>query len=1173
MNQKIKLLLSTFLVSSCLFLGGITVKAEAGSAAYLVQQALQQKTFYHYNIAYYEVMQLTDGYEKAVLLKKLDSVSGVVWREDIKKIYTVLLDMVDTAGGRIYDNIQQIISNANIPEVDKQYLLGEVTSWGKRLVWTEDYKKSVDAIVNAWIRMDDLSINKAQAALEQMKNKYSKGYLSEELAKIKAKYNKTTVLNFNNNANINNYGFTASDGSWIYYSNFSNVGKLSKASKDGSTVLKINDDTALFINIYDGWIYYCNYSDNGSIYKVLADGSRRTKLTKDSAANIFVSDGWIYYQNTNDGSRLYKMNTDGTNIVKLTEDIPESVNVIGEYIYYTNFSSVGEIARINAEGKGKTTLNNEQSTNLNIYDGWIYYQGQDKSIYKMKIDGTGKTTVMRNPAVNFYPMGKWIYYINEQVNNAMYRVSTDGAANEKLTDFPTGGINILGDRIFFFDGEKGTTLYSMESDKSGFSWFGVGLKIAKVEAVNEEVAQGDYYEAPGFIKATMENGSNLDALVDFGIKLIDTKTIGTYSYKGRMAGYDEDVILNVKVVPKGNTDSNLINGGLLAEGNEWVYFADYKDRKLFKIKPDGSSKTALSGDRVNHINVIGEWVYYINESDGNKLYKIKSDGSGRKALSTDTVKDLRIIGNWVYYINSSDNDYLYKMKTDGTNKAKIISEKSYSFSIMGNWIFYSAGTEGQTIYRIKTDGTQKKFLSTGEYGSAGLIPYKNYLYFSQYPYLYRMNNDGTNRVQINSGSYLLNYNITEEGIYYNDHASFSLYFMSHEAKERKQLVTDNPYGIHVLGNYIYFTNNGDSNRWYKVRKDGSDKSKFGISTAISHVKNIDADVVLGSKFSLPSEVAAVTVDGEEIIVPVEWASDAINTLKTGRTLYTGRVKGTDIEVSLTLNVIDEKLIGNTTGNISNRSFAAQNEEWVFIYNYRMRPDGTQKTKYTEDIALNLNVIGDTIYYSNNGINKVNSNGTGKTRITADSASNVSVVGDWIYYINRSDNETLYKIRTNGQDREKLTNDIIREFVASEGWIYYRNNSDINKFYKIRTNGTQRVKISEDSPYYINVVGEWIYYQSTYNTLYKIKKDGSEKTLVTEVNEWCNLNISGDWMYLRKSDGLTKVSLDGTKSISICSVFPYNINVSGQWIYFESSDTVYRIKADRTVMETVVKIYE
>jgi O-glycosyl hydrolase/chitodextrinase len=163
----------------------VTVVVRDVSAVELVEKALVEKDFYHFNIAYYKVVKLSDEKEKAENLDKLATIHDLVWNADIANINKILENLVATGSGKIYDDVQTVINATNLSAVDKGYLLGEVTSWGKKLVFTDAYKAAVDALMCVADKKDADSISKAEAAIAKVTNNYSKEYLLEELANIK----------------------------------------------------------------------------------------------------------------------------------------------------------------------------------------------------------------------------------------------------------------------------------------------------------------------------------------------------------------------------------------------------------------------------------------------------------------------------------------------------------------------------------------------------------------------------------------------------------------------------------------------------------------------------------------------------------------------------------------------------------------------------------------------------------------------------------------------------------------------------------------------------------------------------------------------------------------------------------------------------------------------------
>ncbi len=201
--------------------------------------------------------------------------------------------------------------------------------------------------------------------------------------------------------------------------------------------------------------------------------------------------------------------------------------------------------------------------------------------------------------------------------------------------------------------------------------------------------------------------------------------------------------------------------------------------------------------------------------------------------------------------------------------------------------------------------------------------------------------------------------------------------------------------------------------------------------------------------------------------------------------------------------------GNSVGNIVNWGLVAKQGEWIFYQNdiddslklYKIRTDGSGRTKLNDDESWCLNVVGDWIYYQNGSdslkLYKIRTDGSERTKLNEDSSHYLNVVGDWIYYCNTSDGGKLYKIRTDGSGRTKLNDDSSDYLNVVGDWIYYRNESDSYKLNKIRIDGSERTKLNEDKFYYLNVVGDWIYCRnwSDRSKLYKIRTDGSERQLV------------------------------------------------------------------------------
>jgi hypothetical protein len=116
----------------------------------------------------------------------------------------------------------------------------------------------------------------------------------------------------------------------------------------------------------------------------------------------------------------------------------------------------------------------------------------------------------------------------------------------------------------------------------------------------------------------------------------------------------------------------------------------------------------------------------------------------------------------------------------------------------------------------------------------------------------------------------------------------------------------------------------------------------------------------------------------------------------GQGSMTGEVLGVEAEN------LDYNIYGNTSGNISNAGYAAQEGDWIYYFN--------------------LGVDGPALY-------KIRTDGSGKMKLNSDVSTSINVVGDWIYYCKGrlydegiyTLNGPIYKIRTDGTE-ETIIND-------------------------------------------------------------------------------------------------------------------------------------------------------
>lgn len=296
----------------------------------------------------------------------------------------------------------------------------------------------------------------------------------------------------------------------------------------------------------------------------------------------------------------------------------------------------------------------------------------------------------------------------------------------------------------------------------------------------------------------------------------------------------------------GNTPGNIKNDGIVATDGEWEYFWagtsafwDINGGKFCKVKSSGSDFQILSDDKPCYINVLGDYIYYINQPEpttyiGN-IYRIDKNGKEKEELYNAKCTSMTVVGDWIYFINLSDRNKIYKIKTDGSNLTKLIDTKSYSLQYEDNWFYYLIGTPpgNFSLHRFRTsDLHQEKVLDKiGDY-----IISDGWIYGSNLNNgIYRVRTDGTGYVNLFERR-ISCFNIWKGFIYCSgldaDHLVMgkgrSCYIYKLSADGRQSSVLPNADVIFrdsvvgVTDNYVYYwVNRGEWLELARMKTDGT----------------------------------------------------------------------------------------------------------------------------------------------------------------------------------------------------------------------------------------------------------------------------------------------------------------------------------------------------------------
>ncbi|MGE5579442.1 MAG: DUF5050 domain-containing protein [Bacillota bacterium] len=219
-------------------------------------------------------------------------------------------------------------------------------------------------------------------------------------------------------ANIMNHGLATSAGGWMYYVNYDGIYRL---RRDGSEPSKIADTQASHLNIWENSLVFSPhhydssssnaYSGSPWIFRIPVGGGEPEEVAHVSASQVAVIGEHVYYGGIeweNFERSVYRMDMDGSSVEKVVPNVVSRYYVDGDWVYYT-------------------------------------YQG----IYRGKLDGSAVEQICDFTVLSYKIVHDgWVYCVKWD-DGCLYRVSTDGAQVQKLTDYRCQGLNIANGWIYF----------------------------------------------------------------------------------------------------------------------------------------------------------------------------------------------------------------------------------------------------------------------------------------------------------------------------------------------------------------------------------------------------------------------------------------------------------------------------------------------------------------------------------------------------------------------------------------------------------------------------------------------------------------------------------------------------------------------------------------------------
>ncbi|MFL0245371.1 DUF5050 domain-containing protein [Candidatus Clostridium stratigraminis] len=305
---------------------------------------------------------------------------------------------------------------------------------------------------------------------------------------------------------------------------------------------------------------------------------------------------------------------------------------------------------------------------------------------------------------------------------------------------------------------------------------------------------------------------------------------------------------------EGNILENLSTGGYFAKQGKWIYFtlppSNSKPHPIYRAMSDGETglKAITKEGIYRCINVMGDWVYYLDGDSGPFIFRTKTDGSLTEQVSEFPVLYMFIKDGTIYYGSPIG---IYKLRTDSSEKnigTLIAKGSNYSYFYIINNLIYLLATDirsvnsdkGNTdwvfnLYTVNLDGTNLKKLST--VNSSYYTFHNNYiLYIGDNQRLYRMNLNGTNKMEL-FNSTVYNLNINNDKIYFTGYGGNQndIYRSDLNGKNIVNITNNSTlnnnsayqgiyfiYNLSIIDGYVfYFGQSAGNLGLYKTSLDGS----------------------------------------------------------------------------------------------------------------------------------------------------------------------------------------------------------------------------------------------------------------------------------------------------------------------------------------------------------------
>ena len=165
--------------------------------------------------------------------------------------------------------------------------------------------------------------------------------------------------------------------------------------------------------------------------------------------------------------------------------------------------------------------------------------------------------------------------------------------------------------------------------------------------------------------------------------------------------------------------------------------------------------------------------------------------------------------------------------------------------------------------------------------------------------------------------------------------------------------------------------------------------------------------------------------------------------------------------------------GNLQGNYQNGGLAASDGEWIYYRSndnmslYRMRVDGSEKTKLNDQQSAYIGVLDGYVYYYTGGetpgVWRMKCDGSKNTNLYSGMLEDMCIFDGRIYFKNSMDGLKLYSMALDGTDI-RCEGDLTELYYLTlwDGKMYWSNDDDGGCLYRANFDGSEMTKLTESA---------------------------------------------------------------------------------------------------------------